>query len=90
MKQQISASHIIKQLQALADADKVTFKANKYGIVACNALGIYQQDLKIIAKRMGVNSALALELFSTGIYEARLLCSKIFSPADVTPELMDQ
>ena len=43
-----------------------------------------------IAKEIGKNNQLALQLFDTGIYEARLLCSKIFNPKNVTEELMEK
>ncbi len=43
-----------------------------------------------MAKEIGKNSAIALELFDTEIYEARLLCSKVFHPKDLTEDLMEE
>ncbi len=83
-------NEIIACLYELADADKVAFKAKKFGIVANNSLGIYHKDLKIIAKEIGRNKALALQLFDSGIYEGRLLCSKILKPADITEPLVEK
>jgi 3-methyladenine DNA glycosylase AlkD len=81
---------IIKRLEDLADPDKIRFKEKKYAIRSENALGVYMKDLKALAKEIGRNDSLALELFDSGIYEARLLCSKIYTPQNLTEELMEK
>jgi 3-methyladenine DNA glycosylase AlkD len=80
---------VLQKLKDLANPEKVTFKEKKFGIVAHNSLGIYGKDLNIIAREIGKNNELAIQLFDSEIYEARLLCSKIFSPKDVTEALME-
>lgn len=80
---------VLAKLYELENAEKVRFKEKKFGIVSKNSLGIYHKDLKIIAKEIGANNALALQLFNSGIYEARILCSKIFNPKNVTEDLME-
>jgi 3-methyladenine DNA glycosylase AlkD len=82
---------IINRLKALADPEKVLFKKKKFGVAADNALGVYQKDLNILAKEIGQkNAQLAIDLFDTGIYEARCLCSKVFPPKEITSELMEK
>ena len=81
---------IIAELHRLGNAEKVFFKEKKFGIASKNALGIYHKDLKILAKTIGKNNNLAIKLFDSGIYEARILCSKLFSPKDITEELMEK
>lgn len=81
---------IIDRLYVLSDAEKVIFKEKKFGIISNNSLGIYHQELKIIAKEIGQDNDLALQLFESGIYEGRLLCSKMFKPKDVTEVLMEK
>ena len=81
---------VISELQQLANPDKVAFKKAKFGVVAANSLGIYQKDLKELAKKIGTNSTLAVQLFDSGIYEARILCSKIFNIHDLTNELLEK
>jgi len=83
-------SDVMECLYELQDLDKVLFKQKKFGIISNNSLGIYHKDLKVIAKDIGKNNELALELFDSGVYEARLLCSKMFNPKDVTEELMEK
>lgn len=79
----------VNHLRALASPEKVKLKEKKFGIVAKNSLGVYHKDLKELAKEIGSDNRLAIELFDTGIYEARILCSKIYNPACITPEQMD-
>jgi 3-methyladenine DNA glycosylase AlkD len=72
----------------LASPEKVSLKREKFGISADNLLGIYHKELTLIAKELGHNNELVIPLFETGIYEARILCSKMFKPADMTENLM--
>ena len=81
---------VISELQQLANPDKVAFKKAKFGVVADNSLGIYQKDLKELAKKIGTDSTLAVQLFDSGIYEARILCSKIFDPKELTNDLLER
>ena len=81
---------IIAQLYELENQEKVIFKEQKFGIISNNSLGIYHKDLREIVKNIGKNSQLAIELFDSDIYEARILCSKIFNPKDLTESLMEK
>ncbi len=83
-------NEIIERLYDLQDPEKILFKEQKFGIVSNNSLGIYHKDLRAIAKDIGTNNKLALQLFDSGIYEGRLLCSKLFKPKDITEDLMEQ
>jgi 3-methyladenine DNA glycosylase AlkD len=86
----MSYSEVIDTLHKLANPDKVAFKKAKFGIVADNSLGIYHKDLKELAKKIGSDSKLAIQLFDSGIYEARILCSKIFDPKELTNDLLEK
>ena len=83
-------NEIIECLYDLKDSEKVIFKEKKFGITSTNSLGIYHKELKMIAKEIGQNNELAIKLFDSGIYEGRLLCSKMFKPKDVTEQLMEK
>ena len=82
------AQQIITHLTAIANPEIIELKKEKFGVAADNVLGIYMKELNLLAKQYKRNSTLALDLFDTGIYEARLLCSKIFNPKDLTKELV--
>jgi 3-methyladenine DNA glycosylase AlkD len=83
-------NEIIDTLHFLADKDLIAFKEKKYGIITTNALGIKHSDLASIVKEIKKSDALALALFNTGIYEAKILCSKIYNPKNLTAAQMDE
>jgi len=90
MNKLMTLQEVISQLKSQSNANKIQLKKEKFGILANNSLGIYHQDLKVIAKEIGTNNQLALALFDTGIYEARLLCSKVYQAEELTIALMDK
>lgn len=86
----MTLEEVLEALYALGNPEVADRKAKKFGISKSEkTLGLYQKDLNAIAKKIGKNSALGLALFETGIYEARILCSKIYYPKDLTEDLMD-
>ena len=62
----------------------------RYGIPSDKAFGVSVGALKKIAKRLGRNHALAVGLWDTGWYEARMLAAFVDEPARVTPAQMDR
>ncbi|PQJ79452.1 DNA alkylation repair protein [Polaribacter porphyrae] len=81
---------IISKLKQLENLENVLYRKQKFGIESTNALGITHKDLNAIAKEIGKNNELAIQLFDSGIYEGRLLCSKVFNPKDVTEDLIEK
>ena len=61
----------------------------RFGIRPGNILGISIPTLRAMAKRSGKNHELALELWASGIHEARILASMIDDPQLVTVEQME-
>ncbi|MEM7183191.1 MAG: DNA alkylation repair protein [Spirochaetota bacterium] len=86
----MQVKQILSELHKLADPEKVSYKEKKFGVISHNALGIYHQDLKLLAKTIPKDAKLAEQLFDSGIYEARLLCSKIFPLAELSEDLMEK
>jgi 3-methyladenine DNA glycosylase AlkD len=62
----------------------------RYGIVAEKVFGVSVADLRAYAKTLGRDHALALALWKTGWYEARMLAAFVDEPARVTPAQMDR
>src|SRR5882724_2825941 len=62
----------------------------RFGINANNALGVSVANIQVLGKRLGRNHELALALWDTGCYEARMLTSFVDEPARVTPAQMDR
>lgn len=61
----------------------------RYGIPNDNALGVPMRELKKQAKMMGRSHDLALELWKTGVYEARTLAAFIDEADKVSAAQMD-
>lgn len=62
----------------------------RYAIPSDHAYGVAMKDIKALGKKLGRNHALALALWDTGVYEARMLTSFVGDPAQLTPEQMDR
>jgi 3-methyladenine DNA glycosylase AlkD len=62
----------------------------RYAIVSDRAFGVSVGDLRGLAKRLGRDHDLALALWDTGWYEARMLSAFVDEPARVTPAQMDR
>ncbi|MCP4439703.1 MAG: DNA alkylation repair protein [Aureispira sp.] len=86
----MTVEQVLAKLRKLADPEKIAFKKKKFGVVSQNALGVYHKDLKVLAKEYGHQKELGLALYDTGIYEGKLLCSKLLRPKDVTKELAEK
>ena len=62
----------------------------RYGIVATMVYGVSVGDLRDKAKELGRDHDLALALWESGWYEARMLAGFVDEPAKVTPAQMDR
>ena len=64
-------------------------KLAHFGINDSKALGIKMPYLRKLAKKIGKNHELALELWATEIHEARILASMIEGPKTITESQID-
>lgn len=80
---------VLQRLEALGDPNTKRIK-ERFAITAENSHGIFLKDLDLLAKTIGKDDALALQLFDSGIYEARLLTSKLYNPKHITEPLMEK
>ncbi len=62
----------------------------RFGIRSDNVLGVPLVSLRAIARSTGKNHNLALQLWETGVYEARVLAAFIADPKKLTPRQMDR
>lgn len=74
-----------------AHATKATLDGMaRYAIPSGNAYGVAMKDLKALGKQLGHDHALALALWDTGNYEARMLTSFVADPQKLTAAQMDR
>jgi 3-methyladenine DNA glycosylase AlkD len=62
----------------------------RFGIPSHYALGVAMKDIKSLGKQLGRQHKLALALWDTRCYEARLLTAFVADPAALTAEQMDR
>jgi len=83
-----SADDVLKKLKSKARPDQLGGMA-KYGMSVSSRLGVAVPDMRTIARETGKNHELALELWKTGIAEARIIAAMIDDPLKVTEEQME-
>jgi 3-methyladenine DNA glycosylase AlkD len=84
----IGFNEIIEKLKSLSDPEAVK-GMTRFGINPENTFGISIPSLRKIAKETGKNHLLALQLWSSGFHEARILASMCDDPRMVTEEQME-
>lgn len=84
----MNLDQVLKELKSKANPKNVEGMA-RFGISRDGTLGISIYDLRPMAKRIGVDHALAGELWATGIHEARLLAGFIDDPEMVSEKQME-
>jgi len=85
----MTSGEILRVLQSLADPQARAAMV-RFGVIVEDAYGIRTPVLRRLAKRVGTNHKLALELWKSGNHEARILAAMIADPAKVTPALMER
>jgi 3-methyladenine DNA glycosylase AlkD len=81
-------SEVLDKLKSLGDPKAVAGMA-RYGITVTNAWGVSAPKLRELAKELGQDHALAVQLWRSGVHDARGLAALIDDPAKVTPRQME-
>jgi 3-methyladenine DNA glycosylase AlkD len=81
-----SALAWLKSHSTKANRDGMT----RYAIPNDHAYGVAMKDIKALGKTIGRDHALALALWDTGVYEARMLASFVGDPERLTAAQMDR
>lgn len=88
----MTVPEILEKLKSLGSPENVA-GMERYGIVTKKAFGVSAPDLKQLAKEIKKKTrdrhALALELWKTGIHDARAVAYLIDDPKHVTEKQMD-
>lgn len=87
-KKNDALSEVMKALKNLSHPEHIAGKS-RWNITAKNQMGITIPSLRLLAKKIGKNHALALELWKTGFHEARILAGMIDDSHLVTSTQMD-
>lgn len=84
----MNAQEALERLRAHSDTTAREGQA-RYGIDVSRSLGVSAPQLRALAKEVGKDHQLALDLWGTGIREARILAALVDDPAAVDVEQME-
>ena len=84
----VPVKDVMDKLQSKARPDQLEGMA-KYGIKVERRLGVSVPDMRKLAKEIGKDHKLALELWKTGIAEARIVAAMVGDPDKLTEEQME-
>lgn len=85
----VQANEVVAALRQLA-TEQTRDGMTRYAIPNDKAFGVLMGDLQKLAKQVGRNHDLALALWETGWYEARMITAFIDEPERVTKAQMDR
>lgn len=83
-----SAESVVEKLREKAVPAQLEGMA-RYGMVTEQRMGVAIPEIRKIAKQSGKDHKLALELWKTGIAEARILASMVDEPEKMTEQQME-
>jgi 3-methyladenine DNA glycosylase AlkD len=83
-----SVEEVLKKLKAKARPNQLEGMA-RYGMAAEQRLGVSVPNMRKMAKELGKDHKLALELWETGIPEAKILAAMIDEPKKLTEKQME-
>lgn len=84
----VSADEILKKLKEKARPDQLKGMA-RYGIVVEKRLGVSVPELRKMAKELGKDHKIALNLWKTGIPDAQILAGMVDEPEKITEKQME-
>jgi 3-methyladenine DNA glycosylase AlkD len=84
-----SVKDVLDELQSKAKSEQLPGMA-KYGIAVEGRLGVSVPDMRRLAKELGRDHELALDLWRTGVAEARIVAGMVADPARLTEDQMEE
>lgn len=83
-----SVEEVLQKLKAKARPDQLEAMA-RFAIVGKGRLGVSVPEMRKLAKEIGKDHALALELWKTGIPDARIVAGMVGEPDKLTAQQME-
>ena len=62
----------------------------RFGIAPAQAFGVPSEPIRRLAREIGPDSALAMELWDTGVHEGRMVAAFLIDPASMTRKEMER
>lgn len=84
-----TVEQVLAALQSYAQPERIKQWNERYKVDAQKALGVTQAEINTLLKNIEKSNELAVGLWHTEIYEARMICAKIFRPKDLSWKLVE-
>ncbi len=84
-----TVEEVLKEMKKLS-SPKALAAQEHFGISSANSYGLTTPQSKSIAKKIGMNHSLALQLWKTKIHEARHIAALVADPAQTDIKLAEQ
>lgn len=84
-----SADQVLKELKTYSKKD-YREGMSRFGIKGEKRLGVPIPDIRRLARRIGDDHELALQLWDSGVHEARILTAMIADPNELTEEELEK
>jgi 3-methyladenine DNA glycosylase AlkD len=88
-KQQWNCARVLRELRGLGETRNGEGMA-RFGIRATVVYGVAKPKLDLLARQIGKDHRLALELWNSGVHDARILAGMVDQPALVSPQQMER
>lgn len=85
----MNAEEILSRLDAMSDRARLE-GMSRYGIKVDRALGVSLPEMRALAKSLGKDHRLAMDLWRTGVHEAMIMSSLVADPGQLTEEQMEE
>ncbi|MHC1709273.1 MAG: DNA alkylation repair protein [Methanomassiliicoccales archaeon] len=85
----MKADEVLARLESISDRTRLE-GMSRYGISVDDALGVSMPEMRSLAKSLGRDHVLAMDLWRSGVHEARIMTSLLADPRLLTEEQMEE
>ncbi|HPR98294.1 MAG TPA: DNA alkylation repair protein, partial [Methanomassiliicoccales archaeon] len=85
----MNAEEALARLESMSDRSRLE-GMSRYGIRVDHALGVSMPEMRNLAKTIGKDHGLAMDLWRSGVHEARIMASLLADPMQLTEDQMEE
>ncbi len=85
----MNSEEVLARLESISDRTRLD-GMSRYGIRVDDALGVSMPEMRALAKTLGKDHALAMDLWRSGVHEARIMASLLADPKLLNEDQMEE
>ncbi|HNX48355.1 MAG TPA: DNA alkylation repair protein [Methanomassiliicoccales archaeon] len=85
----MNAEEALARLESMSDRSRLE-GMSRYGIRVDHALGVSMPEMRNLAKTIGKDHGLAMDLWRSGVHEARIMAGLLADPMQLTEDQMEE